>query len=53
VLVGHWNDLAAYYYGDDENYWSWNQQSGWVNLGSELKNKRGWFLSGAPIGGES
>lgn len=48
TLVGHWNDLAAYYKTSNGEYYCWQGRS-FVNCGNELKNVRGWWLDGNKI----
>lgn len=45
--VGSWIDLAEYYQGDDNNYWSFNRTvNRWVNNGPKMRNLRGKTLDG-------
>jgi len=48
TLVGTWQELAAYYEGDDGNYWVYAGR-GFSNCGPQIRNARGTALDGRKI----
>lgn len=49
-LIGHWNDLAAFYQDTTGHLWAYSGCSYKWQAISDFRNRRGWYLNGKEIG---